>query len=79
MCWCVLFYVNMGSLSTCSCKHCGAIKARETFVRCKHCGACYCNDACAKKDRPNHACYQTGQRGNRQKTNKKKSRDEKGI
>ena len=41
--------------------------------------ACYCNDACAKKDRPNHACYQTGQRGNRQKTNKKKSSDEKGI
>ena len=84
LCWCVMFFTNMRSLSISVCKHCGAMKPRDTFVRCKHCGACYCNDACAKKDRPNHTCYQTGLRGNRQKTdkqktNKKKSRHDKGT
>ena len=72
--WCITTYMNMGSLAALHCKHCGAVKNRNEMVRCKHCGACYCNDVCAKKDRPNHVCYQTGLRGNRGKT-KNKSRE----
>ena len=51
--WLVALWYELAMLENARCTTCSEIRCRPSMVRSKDTGRIYCNDECAKKDRPN--------------------------